>query len=176
MTFLSIDVDIHSLGIFGAAERINNMLKSAPAVTKLTLKLFSIGVPFRTATSWEEVEQLSVLSPRLTHLLIDMCHDHPNISYETTLSKIVAFWKDLLSPMRWMNIASPASNIRKITAVVKMPSRDSPLVDPIFRSALGLEKGDDDEDAENVVFEVVQEDRRTSSPYANGWKTWNGPL
>lgn len=68
--------------------------------------------------------------------------------------------------MHW--VASPASSM--IPAVVKIPSRGIPLVDPIFRGALELGKGDDDEDVDNVVFEVVQEDRQTPSPYVQGWK------
>lgn len=142
-------------------------MKFAPAITKLTLVfqflgLLEFGDPH---TSGEEVGRLPMTALHLTHLVLDMCFMHAGLQYEGTLSSRLAHWKEFLRPKRWLDLASPTNTLCKISAIVREPSRDGPLVEGAIRGALELHAHDKET---NVVLEIIPEARQALSPYAEG--------
>ncbi|KAF8179841.1 hypothetical protein BJ912DRAFT_1127914 [Pholiota molesta] len=148
---LSIYVDADPSELPHVAITINNVLRSAPTITKLTLGLEFLGFyGWRPGSDsedieWEGVEKISALAPHLTNLLLDM----------------LPFWNKFLGPSHWLDLASPVNAIQKITAIVQKSSRDGPLVEAHIRGALELDEAHG-EGAGGVVFEIVEEEKRDS--------------
>jgi hypothetical protein len=74
-----------------------------------------------------------------------------------------------------LDLDSPASTLRKISVVVKDPSREGPVVEGAIRRALELEEAGHDKETK-VVLEIIPEDKRGLAPYADGYKTWGCSL
>ncbi|KAF8202535.1 hypothetical protein BJ912DRAFT_945082 [Pholiota molesta] len=170
---LSIYIDADPWSFPIAALEMNDGLQSAPAVRKLTIGFQFLGFAEypNPETNWDEVDKLPTLVPQLAHLVLDMCYMHPDFEYEATLALRLGYWTQFLHPMRWLGLASPASTLRKISVVVKEPSRDGLLVEGDIRGALELEAAGHDEETK-VMLEIIPEDKRGLAPYAEGYKTW----
>jgi hypothetical protein len=174
---LSVYIDADPWSFPLVAMKVNDGLKSAPAVSKLTIAFQFFGFTEFTDPhiGWDEVDKLPMLVPDLTHLVLDTCYMRGGFEYDATLSRRLAYWTQFLSPTRWLDLDSPASTLRKISVVVKDPSREGPVVEGAFRRALELEEAGHDKETK-VVLEIIPEDKRGLAPYADGYKTWGCSL
>ncbi|KAF9476101.1 hypothetical protein BDN70DRAFT_935347 [Pholiota conissans] len=164
-----IDVDFSQSSLPELAEIIsNNINRSASTIKKLTIGLkihgfdqYSIAEP----EEWECVSTLSMVAPRLTHLIIDM----GNKLSSSRLECMASIWENFLFQGPWVDLESPMNTIQKITAVVQRPERRGPEIDAVFREELG-------EKLDNIQLLFVKVDPKDLSPVGEGWKLWGSSV
>ncbi|KAF9484317.1 hypothetical protein BDN70DRAFT_872825 [Pholiota conissans] len=173
---------LHDLSIYlnadtsnrpGMAMNINRVLMCAPAVTKLTLGLRILGPNFPMTEEWSDVEKVHLYAPCLAHLVLDACYilSMPPLDYSLSVDFYTHYCARLL-PF-WIDLESAANNINRISVIVKRPSKEGPAVGDYLRNSLGINLNKDKHKGGNeVMLDIIQEEKRSLSPCSVGWRTW----
>ncbi|KAF8174873.1 hypothetical protein BJ912DRAFT_989408 [Pholiota molesta] len=159
-----------------AATEIQNVLKSAPAVTQLSLGPYFLCYPdnARVPTSTDRaVPPLPLHAPHLSHLKTELVC----LGDDDAIIVAKGFVKNLFLSKEWLDLSGPANNIRKVTIIVK-PMRwdvDSQF-ENIFKALLLWIIQRYIETMPNVSFEVASESEHGINLAMGEWRTWSSTV
>lgn len=160
---------------------VHNLLKAAPAVTKLALGLSDSQRGFLCFANDSDlptviernVEPLLSYAPNLSHLQVELrCSNESDVAI---LAK--DYIKRFFLSKRWLDLANPMSKIQKVTIVIKEISWDiDSEFEGILKALLKWNIRKYIKTETNFPFEIASEAEQGIYNFADAWETWGSKV